>query len=145
MIHRVSTEIGGLEFTIEMGKVATQADGAAYVCYGDTVVLATACALKVPREGVDFFPLTVDYRENTYAAGKIPGGFFKREGRPTEKEILTSRLTDRSRPRVASARCSYRPSGRPAALGVFWIARAFLIRIGLSAVQWKSPEVSDPE
>ena len=95
MVHRVSAEIGGLEFSIEMGKVAKQADGAAFVSYGDTVVLVTACALKEPREGVDFFPLTVDYRENTYAAGKIPGGFFKREGRPTEKEILTSRLIDR--------------------------------------------------
>jgi len=95
MKHRVSADVGGLEFSIEMGRVATQADGAAYVSYGDTVVLATACALKEPREGIDFFPLTVDYRENTYAAGKIPGGFFKREGRPTEKEILTSRLIDR--------------------------------------------------
>ncbi len=95
MVHRVSAEIGGLEFSIEMGKVATQADGAAYVSYGDTVVLATACADRSAREGQDFFPLTVDYRENTYAAGKIPGGFFKREGRPTEKEILTSRLIDR--------------------------------------------------
>ena len=63
--------------------------------YGDTVILATACAQKEPRTGVDFFPLTVDYRENTYAAGKIPGGFFKREGRPTEKETLTCRLIDR--------------------------------------------------
>lgn len=107
MKHRVSTEIGGLEFSIEMGKVATQADGAAYVSYGDTVVLATACARKEPREGVDFFPLTVDYRENTYAAGKIPGGFFKREGRPTEKEILTSRLTDRPlRPLFPEGYCS---------------------------------------
>jgi polyribonucleotide nucleotidyltransferase len=95
MVHRAVTDIGGLEFSIEMGKVATQADGAAYVGYGDTVVLAAACALKEPREGIGFFPLTVDYRENTYAAGKIPGGFFKREGRPTEKEILTSRLIDR--------------------------------------------------
>jgi polyribonucleotide nucleotidyltransferase len=95
MIYRASAEIGGLEFSIEMGRVAKQADGAAYVCYGDTVVLVTACALKKPKEGTDFFPLTVDYRENTYAAGKIPGGFFKREGRPTEKEILTSRLIDR--------------------------------------------------
>ncbi len=95
MIHRVSAEIGGLEFSIEMGRVAKQADGAAYVSYGDTVVLVTACAQKEPKEGTDFFPLTVDYRENTYAAGKIPGGFFKREGRPTEKEILTSRLIDR--------------------------------------------------
>ncbi len=95
MIYRASAEIGGLEFSIEMGKVAKQADGAAYVSYGDTVVLVTACAQKELKEGTDFFPLTVDYRENTYAAGKIPGGFFKREGRPTEKEILTSRLIDR--------------------------------------------------
>jgi polyribonucleotide nucleotidyltransferase len=95
MIYRATAEIGGLEFSIEMGKVAKQADGAAYVSYGDTVVLATACADAEPKEGNDFLPLTVDYRENTYAAGKIPGGFFKREGRPTEKEILTSRLIDR--------------------------------------------------
>jgi polyribonucleotide nucleotidyltransferase len=95
MAYRVSAEIGGLEFAIEMGKVAKQADGAAFVSYGDTVVLVTACAQKEAKEGQDFFPLTVDYRENTYAAGKIPGGFFKREGRPTEKEILTSRMIDR--------------------------------------------------
>jgi polyribonucleotide nucleotidyltransferase len=95
MVYRVSADIGGLEFSIEMGKIAKQADGAAYVSYGDTVVLVTACAVDQAKEGQDFFPLTVDYRENTYAAGKIPGGFFKREGRPTEKEILTSRLIDR--------------------------------------------------
>ncbi len=95
MSYRVSAVIGGLEFSIEMGKIAKQADGAAYVSYGDTVVLATACAQNEPKGGTDFFPLTVDYRENTYAAGKIPGGFFKREGRPTEKEILTCRLIDR--------------------------------------------------
>lgn len=95
MVHRVSADIGGLEFSIEMGRIAKQADGAAYVSYGDTVVLVAACAAKEAKEGQDFFPLTVDYRENTYAAGKIPGGFFKREGRPTEKEILTSRLIDR--------------------------------------------------
>lgn len=95
MVYRVSADIGGLEFAIEMGKVAKQADGAAYVSYGDTVVLVSACAAREAKEGQDFFPLTVDYRENTYAAGKIPGGFFKREGRPTEKEILTSRLIDR--------------------------------------------------
>ncbi len=80
--------------SIECGKVAKQANGSAFVRYGDTVVLATACSTN-PREGIDFFPLTVDYREYNYAAGKIPGGFFKREGRPTEKEILTSRLIDR--------------------------------------------------
>lgn len=95
MIYRASADIGGLEFSIEMGKIAKQADGAAFVSYGDTVVLVAACAAKEAKEGQDFFPLTVDYRENTYAAGKIPGGFFKREGRPTEKEILTSRLIDR--------------------------------------------------
>src|SRR6058998_4113939 len=95
MSYRVAAEIGGREFSIEMGKVARQADGAAYVSYGDTVVLATACAAKEAREGVTFLPLTVDYRENTYSAGKIPGGFFKREGRPSEKEVLTSRLIDR--------------------------------------------------
>jgi polyribonucleotide nucleotidyltransferase len=95
MVYRVSAEIGGLEFSIEMGRVAKQSDGAAFVCYGDTVVLATACAAQEAKEGQDFFPLTVDYRENTYAAGKIPGGFFKREGRPTEKEVLTSRMIDR--------------------------------------------------
>jgi len=95
MIYKTTTEIGGLEFSIEMGRLAKQADGAAYVCYGDTAVLATACAEQEPTRVTDFFPLTVDYRENTYAAGKIPGGFFKREGRPTEKEVLTSRLIDR--------------------------------------------------
>src|SRR5262250_210228 len=81
--------------SLETGALAKQADGACVVRLGDTIVLATACAMREPREGVDFLPLTVDYRENTYAAGRIPGGFFKREGRPTEKEILTSRLIDR--------------------------------------------------
>jgi polyribonucleotide nucleotidyltransferase len=95
MVYRVSADIGGFEFSLEMGKIAKQADGAAFVSYGDTVVMVAACAAKEAKEGRDFFPLTVDYRENTYAAGKIPGGFFKREGRPTEKEILTSRLIDR--------------------------------------------------
>jgi polyribonucleotide nucleotidyltransferase len=95
MVYRVSADIGGLELSIEMGKIAKQADGAAFVTYGDTVVLVSACAAKKAKEGQGFFPLTVDYREGTYAAGKIPGGFFKREGRPTEKEVLTSRLIDR--------------------------------------------------
>ena len=95
MIHRRELEIGGVTFSIEMGKVAKQANGAALVRAGDTVVLVTACASKDEREGIDFLPLTVDYRENFYASGKIPGGFFKREGRPNEKEILTSRLIDR--------------------------------------------------
>ncbi len=93
-MEQVSISLGSNTLTIEVGKVAKQANGSAFVRYGDTVVLATACTAD-PRPGIDFFPLTVDYREYNYAAGKIPGGFFKREGRPTEKEILTSRLTDR--------------------------------------------------
>jgi len=93
-MQRVEIALGSTTLSIECGKVAKQANGSAVVRYGDTVVLATACSTE-PREGIDFFPLTVDYREYNYAAGKIPGGFFKREGRPTEKEILTSRLIDR--------------------------------------------------
>ena len=93
-MEQVTIPLGSSTLTIETGRLAKQANGAALVRYGDTVVLATACS-AAPREGIDFFPLTVDYREYTYAAGKIPGGFFKREGRPTEKEILTSRQIDR--------------------------------------------------
>ena len=88
-------EIEGRTLELEVGKVAKQADGACLVRYGETCVLVTACFRKEPREGVDFLPLTVDYREYTYAGGRIPGGWFKREGRPTEKEILTARLIDR--------------------------------------------------
>jgi polyribonucleotide nucleotidyltransferase len=88
-------EIGGKSLMIETGRTARQADGSVTVRYGDTVVLVTAVAANKPREGVNFLPLTVDYRENTYAAGKIPGGFFRREGRPNEKEVLTSRMIDR--------------------------------------------------
>ncbi|HEY4683731.1 MAG TPA: polyribonucleotide nucleotidyltransferase [Candidatus Acidoferrales bacterium] len=95
MIYQASVEIGGRMLTIETGKVAKQANGAAYLRYGDSVVLASACATGAPRQGIDFFPLTVDYREYNYAAGKIPGGFFKREGRPSEREILTCRMIDR--------------------------------------------------
>ena len=94
-VHKVSTEIGGIELSIEIGKLATQADGAAYVRYGETVVLVTACGAKEPRKGMHFFPLTCDHRDNFYAAGKIPGGFFKREGRPSEREVLNSRMIDR--------------------------------------------------
>src|SRR5262245_23657700 len=94
-MHRVEMPLGRHTLSIETGRLAKQADGAAIVRIGDTVVLATACAQREPRAGVDFLPLTVDYRENTYAGGKIPGGFFKREGRPNEKEILTSRMIDR--------------------------------------------------
>jgi DNA polymerase III epsilon subunit family exonuclease len=88
-------EIGGRAFSMEAGKLAEQADGAVVVRYGDSVVLATAVAAKEPREGADFFPLTVDYEERMYAAGKIPGGFIKRESRPSEAAILAMRLTDR--------------------------------------------------
>jgi len=95
MIYRVERKIGKENLIIETGKLAKQANGAVCVQYGGTVVLATAVCSSELREGVDFFPLTVEYQEKTYAAGKIPGGYFKREGRPTEKEILTSRLIDR--------------------------------------------------
>jgi polyribonucleotide nucleotidyltransferase len=95
MATTVETEIGGKRVILETGIMAKQAGGAVVVRYGDTVVLATAVASKVERENVDFLPLTVDYQEKAYSAGKIPGGFFKREGRQTEKEILTSRLIDR--------------------------------------------------
>jgi len=94
MTETVSLPLGERELIIETGKIAKQAEGAVWLRYGDSVVLVTACSSS-PREGTDFLPLTCDYREYTYAAGKIPGGFFKREGRPTEKEILSSRLMDR--------------------------------------------------
>src|ERR687884_534513 len=94
-IHTVSAEIAGRTLTLETGRMAEQADGAVTVRYGDTVLLATVVGAKETREGIDFFPLTVDYEERMYSAGKIPGSFFKREGRPTQTAILTSRLTDR--------------------------------------------------
>ncbi len=94
-IHKVSRMVGNRELSIEIGKLATQADGAAYIRYGDTVVLVTACGAKEASANAHFFPLTCDHKENFYAAGKIPGGFFKREGRPGEREVLTSRMIDR--------------------------------------------------
>src|SRR6516225_2835016 len=94
-IHRVQLDWGGRKLVLETGKVARQADGAVVATYGESRVLATVVAAKEPREGVDFLPLTVDYQEKFYAAGRIPGGYFKREGRPTEKETLVSRLIDR--------------------------------------------------
>lgn len=94
-MKKIEIEIRGKKLFFETGKIAKQADGAVVAQYGDTVVLATAVSDKSPRKGLDFFPLTVDYQEKAYSAGKIPGGFFKREGRPSEKEILTSRLIDR--------------------------------------------------
>ena len=126
MIRRKEIQVGGKLLSVETGKIAKQADGAVTVRCGDTVVLVTACAAKTPREGVDFLPLTVDYRENTYAAGKIPGGFFRREGRPNEKEVLTSRLIDRPlRPLF--------PSG--------WACETQIIALVLSADQQNDPDV----
>ena len=90
-----SFQYGAHEVTIETSEIARQADGAVLVNMGDTAVLVTAVGVREAREGQDFFPLTVNYQEKTYAAGKIPGGFFKREGRPSEKETLTCRLIDR--------------------------------------------------
>ncbi|HEX8733629.1 MAG TPA: polyribonucleotide nucleotidyltransferase [Ktedonobacterales bacterium] len=95
MIESVTTALAGREFSIETGRVAEQAGGAVLVRYGDTVVLATATGSASPREGIDFFPLTVDVEERLYAVGRIPGGFIKREGRPSEHSILAARLTDR--------------------------------------------------
>ena len=88
-------ELDKRKLTVNIGKVAEQANGSCLIRYGDTVLLVTACSSKEPREGVDFFPLSVDYEEKLYSVGKIPGGFIKREGKPSEKAILTSRLIDR--------------------------------------------------
>src|SRR5438552_8441535 len=92
---QVSVQVGNQEITFETGKLAKQADGAVVVRSGETMVLATAVGRPDAREGADFFPLTIDVEERMYAAGKIPGGFFKREGRPTERAILTARMIDR--------------------------------------------------
>src|SRR4029077_650535 len=94
-IQREGGEWGGPRLPLDPGKVARQADGAVLATYGDTVVLATVVAAKTPKPGIDFMPLTVNYQEKAFAAGRIPGGFFKREGRPSEKEVLVSRLIDR--------------------------------------------------
>jgi polyribonucleotide nucleotidyltransferase len=94
-IHRVQLDWGGRELTLETGRLARQADGAVFASYGDTTVIATVVAAKEPKEGIDFLPLTCNYQEKYYAAGRIPGGYFKREARPTEKETLVSRLIDR--------------------------------------------------
>ena len=94
-IHRVQLDWGGRQLTLETGRLARQADGAVFASYGDTTVIATVVASKQPKEGIDFLPLTCNYQEKYYAAGRIPGGYFKREARPTEKETLVSRLIDR--------------------------------------------------
>ena len=95
MIKRYEVPFGNRPLVIETGRMARQANGSVTVRYGDTVVLVTVCRNESPSATVDFLPLTVNYMEMTYAAGKIPGGFFKREGRPSEREVLTSRLIDR--------------------------------------------------
>src|SRR5512138_914935 len=95
MAEKVTAQVGPRQIHIETGKLANQADGSVTVQLGETIVLVAAVAATHAKPGQDFFPLTVDYREKAAAAGKFPGGYFKREGRPTEKEILTMRLTDR--------------------------------------------------
>src|SRR5947199_3240229 len=90
-----SIKLGDKELTVESGRVAKQASGSVIISYGDTMLLVAAVGANVPREGIDFFPLTVEYRESNYAAGRIPGNYFRREGRPNEKEVLTSRMIDR--------------------------------------------------
>ena len=94
-IHRESIEWAGRKLTLETGRIARQADGAVFATYGETTLLATVVSAKSPKPGIDFFPLTVNYQEKAFAAGRIPGGYFKREGRPSEKETLVSRLIDR--------------------------------------------------
>ena len=95
MYRKYSMELAGRTLTAEIGRVAELANGEAILRYGDTVVLVTACASEKPRDGIDFFPLSIDYEERLYSVGKIPGGFIKREGRPSEKAILTARCIDR--------------------------------------------------
>src|SRR5208283_1852963 len=95
MSHKAIAPVGDKQIIIETGKVAKQADGSVTVQMGESIVIVAAVGATKAKEGQDFFPLTVDYREKAAAAGKFPGGYFKREGRPTEKEILTCRLTDR--------------------------------------------------
>src|SRR5471032_3017185 len=94
-MHRVELDWGGRKLVLETGRIARQADGAVVATYGETTVLATVVSMKEPKPGIDFFPLTVNYQEKAFAAGRIPGGYFKREGRPSEKETLVSRLIDR--------------------------------------------------
>src|SRR4029453_2726492 len=90
-----SIKLGANELVVETGKVAKQADGSVVIRYGDTMLLVTAVSMRTAKEGLDFFPLTVEYRESSYSAGRIPGNYFRREGRPSEKEVLTCRLIDR--------------------------------------------------
>jgi polyribonucleotide nucleotidyltransferase len=138
MIHTFEIDLDGRKITLETGRLAKQANGAVVVKAGDSVVLVSACANENPKPGQGFFPLTVDYREYTYAAGKIPGGFIKREGRPSEKEILTSRLIDRPmRPlfpdgylcdtQIIAMVLSADPAQDPAVLGIIGAGAALAI------------------
>ena len=95
MYKSYSMELAGKKLTVELGRVAAQANGAAFIHYGDTVLLCTATASEQPREGIDFFPLSVEFEEKMYAVGKIPGGFNKREGKASENSVLTCRVIDR--------------------------------------------------
>ena len=95
MIHKVKTTIGNRVIEFETGRLAKQAGGSVLITCGETSLLVTACGEKQPREGADFFPLMCEYKENTFSVGRIPGGFFKREGRPSTNAVLTSRLIDR--------------------------------------------------
>ena len=110
-VYRKELDWGGRRLVLETGQIARQADGAVLATYGETTVLCTAVAVKSARPGQDFFPLTVNYQEKTFAAGKIPGGFFKREGRPSEKETLVSRLILTASSALASA-SGRRPANR---------------------------------
>src|SRR5882724_5074766 len=138
MSHTVEIDLHGSKVSLETGKIAKQAHGSVVVRSGDSVVLVTACSNAEPKPGANFFPLTVDYREYTYAAGKIPGGFIKREGRMSEKEILTSRLIDRPvRPlfpegftcetQIIAMVMSADPTHDPATLGVIGSTAALAI------------------
>ena len=111
-IHREELDWAGRKLVLETGKIARQADGAVIATYGETTVLATVVSLKEPKPGIDFFPLTVNYQEKAFAAGRIPGGYFKREGRPSEKETLVSRLIDRPIRPLVSGRLSQRHASR---------------------------------
>src|SRR5438309_6899249 len=104
-VFRKEVEWAGRKLVLETGKIARQADGAVLATYGGTTVLAAVVFEKQPKPGLDFFPLTVNYQEKAFAAGKIPGGFFKREGRPSEKEVLTSPLLDRPPPPLFRESC----------------------------------------
>ena len=138
--------VGGRPLTIETGKVARQADGAVVITHGDTVVLVTAVSERVKREGLDFFPLTVNYQEMTFAAGKIPGGFFKREGKPSERETLISRLIDRPiRPlfpkgyknetQIIATVLSFDQENDPSVLGILGASAS----LGISDIPFEGP------